>query len=159
MIRVALLKILVWFTMVTCGLSQATEIVTLRMPQEVHLYGGESTEIRIIVGIKDGFHLQANPVNDDFLIPTTVEIKSAGEIIAGTPVYPPGTLFTLKDSPDTLWVYDGMFSINFPVQVSPDARLGTYRLEGEFYYQACDSVRCFAPRSISFTVSVRVVKK
>lgn len=64
---------------------------------------------------------------------------------------------TLQDAPDTLVVYGGAFTIKLPVEAPPGAPPATYALEGEFHYQACDSARCFAPRSIPFTVAVEEV--
>ncbi len=57
----------------------ADSIVKVNAP-EVTAYAGKSGEIHIYVTIKKGYHVQANKVNDDFMIPTTLEINT-GEII------------------------------------------------------------------------------
>lgn len=159
MTRLNFLAILTCFIGMEGGLSQTTEMITLEVPQEVRIAIGESSEIRIDVTIKEGYHVQANPVRDEFLIPATIETKFVKEIIPGNPIYPPSKLLTLKGASDTLLVYDGMFSIRLPIEVPLNAQAAKSKLEGSLYYQACDSIRCFAPRSISFTIPIKVVKK
>jgi hypothetical protein len=159
MIRLIVLVVLVLFPGIESGVAQTTDMVTLEFPPEVRIPIGESVEIDIEVTVKEAFHLQANPVNDDFLIPTTVEIKPQEDIIPGTPIYPPGKLFMLEDASDTLLVYDGTVPIKLPIRVLPAAHPEEYALEGELHYQACDSLRCFAPRSISFTIPINAVAK
>jgi DsbC/DsbD-like thiol-disulfide interchange protein len=141
------------------GISQAIEMVSLEIPQEVRISIGETEEISIDVTIKEGYHVQANPVNDDFLIPTAIETKSSKEIVPGTPIYPPGKSFILKGTYDTLLVYDGMFSIKLPIRLLFNAHQGEYTIEGKLHYQACDSIRCFVPRSVLFTIPIKLVKK
>lgn len=159
MIRLVSLVVLLLFPGIKIGVAQPTDMVTLEVPQEVRIPVGESVEVGIDIIIKEKLHLQANPVNDEFLIPTTVKLKPGKDIISGIPVYPPGNSFILKGTSDTLSVYDGRLSIRFPVQIRPAVKPGKYLLEGELYYQACDSLKCFAPRSISFTISIEAVEK
>jgi hypothetical protein len=88
--------------------------------------------VSIDIIIKKGFHLQANPVNDEFLIPTAVQLKPDKNIIPGAPVYPPGHLFILKGASDTLSVYGGRFSIGLPFQILPAAQPKEYTLKENF---------------------------
>jgi hypothetical protein len=120
---------------------------------------GEIVEIGVTVNIKEGYHLQANPVNDDFLIPTTLEVQSDKEIITGNPIYPPGESFNLEGSTDTLLVYSDKFYIEFPLKVTKKTQPGEYALKGKLHYQACDSIKCFAPRSMIFTIPIKAVKR
>jgi hypothetical protein len=159
MIILFFLVLLVLFPGIEYGIAQTKDMVTLEFPPEVGIPIGETVELDISVIVKETFHLQANPVNDEFLIPTSVEIKPRKDIITEAPVYPPGKSFILKGTSDTLFVYDGRFSIRLPIQIIPAAQTGEYALEGELHYQACDSLKCFAPRSISFTIPVKAVKE
>jgi hypothetical protein len=158
MIRLIILSISVLFIWLEKGFLQETKILNIEVPKQVSIPRGETLGIKIEVNIKETYHIQANPVNDDFLIPTSLEIKPDKIVIPGTPIYPTGKSFKLEGLADNISVYDGKFSITLPIYVRNTVQPGEYPIKGKLHYQACDSARCFAPRSISFTIPLIVEK-
>jgi hypothetical protein len=88
--------------------------------------------------IDDGWHINANPSSNRFLIPTTVELVDDSPI--ESVVYPPGKPFRASFSPTELSVYDG--TIRIPIR-TPAAAGSTLVVR----YQACTERRCQRPVS------------
>jgi DsbC/DsbD-like thiol-disulfide interchange protein len=124
---------------------------------EVIAHAGKSAVIYVYVAVKEGYHIQANKVNDEFIIPTTLDINADKIIITGKQVFPAGKKFKLKGTSDYLFVYGGKFKIAIPFKVREKIRRGKYTLDAKLHYQACDDKTCFFPKSIDFFISVKVM--
>ena len=131
-------------------------IVKVNAP-EVPAYAGKSGEIHIYVTIKKGYHIQANKVNDDFIIPTTFEINTGEIITTGKQSFPSGKKFRLEGTSDYLLVYDGVFKITIPFKTFEKIKKGKYTLDAKLHYQACDNKTCYSPKTVVFSVAVKVI--
>lgn len=154
-----ILSLLICLIGINVAISKATELVTLEVPKEVIIAQGESSEVSLEVVVKEGYHVQANPASNEFLIPTTIEDISVKGVSVGKPKYPPGKPFTLEGTSSPILVYDGRFYISLPIEVSPNTQLSQTKLTGSFRYQSCDAKRCYFPQSISFNIPFEIVKK
>ncbi len=112
--------------------------------------------VRLTVAIKDGFHIQANKLDDPYLIPTTVELDRTNAIIAHQAQFPAGHILKIAGMADPLMVYDGRIEVLIPIELSLAAQTGSHIIAGKLNYQACDNVRCFRPRELPFTVNIEV---
>jgi hypothetical protein len=131
-------------------------IVKLAAP-EVIVNAGKEGLISVLVSVKNGYHIQANKVNNEFIIPTTLELDTIECIAVKGQSFPSSKRIRLEGSTDYLPVYDGNFKIFIPFKVSGTAKSGEYNLEGRLKYQACDDKTCFFPRSIVFIIVIKVV--
>jgi hypothetical protein len=131
-------------------------IVKVNAP-EVTAYAGKSGEIHIYVTIKKGYHIQANKVNDDFIIPTTFEINTGEIITTGKQSFPSGKKFRLEGTSDYLRVYDGVFKITIPFKTFEKIQKGKYTLDAKLHYQACDNKTCYSPKTVVFSIAVKVI--
>ncbi len=131
------------------------EIVVIKTQEVQRIEIGKSSEIVIKSVVKNGYHIQANPVADEFLIPTRVTIKSADGFRIGEPVYPVGKPFSFQGMGDKFSVYGGEFMVKLPITLASSVAPKEYLLEGELHYQACDSATCLAPRTIPFELKIQ----
>jgi hypothetical protein len=136
--------------------SRPTPVVTVKPPTSVILAPGGSSEARLTVLVGDGFHLQANPASQEYLVPTRVELERASDVRPGRPVYPPGRPYRLQGAASDLAIYDGDFEIRVPLKASDDAAPGDRSLHGTVHYQACDARICLKPASVEFALTVRI---
>ncbi len=146
---------LIFLALVNCMFAQTPDFIELLTPAELNTAAGEINNIVLEINIEKGYHIQANPVNEEFLIPTSVKIISSKNVIVGNPVYPAGKTLTLRGTEENLVVYDGKINIIIPVQITQPVQKDFDLIEGEFEYQACDSVKCFMPRTITFAIPVK----
>lgn len=146
---------LIFLTMFNCMFAQTPDFIELLTPAEFNTEPEEMNNIVLEINVEKGYHIQANPVEEDFLIPTTVKITSSKNVLVGNPVYPAGKTLTLRGTEENLVVYDGKIYIIIPVQITQPAQKDFHLIEGELEYQACDSVKCFMPRTITFAIPVK----
>jgi hypothetical protein len=117
---------------------------------------GKRIMIPVEVKVKEGYHIQANKVNDESLIPAKLEITPIPQLIVELPVFPDHKLFRLESTEDDLNVFDGKFEIKVPIKTASGTAAGRYILKAAFRYQACDHKSCFFPRTINIELPVVV---
>ncbi len=136
-------------------LSGTPAIVTINVTESI-IHVGVSAMIPISVEVKDGYHIQANGVNDESLIPTTLEVSDNKNIIINKQEFPPGKQFKLEGTDSFLNVYDGKFLIKLFISPVAKAPTGKCNLGAKLRYQACDSKSCLFPKVIDFLIPVEV---
>lgn len=102
--------------------------------------GGAAIVVRL--AIDEGFHINANPASEDFLVPTRVTAVD-GEI--GPVDYPAGKPFRAEFARSAIDVYEGTLELRVPVAGEVPTRL---RLE----LQACNDEVCLAPDEVEVAV-------
>jgi Thiol:disulfide interchange protein DsbD, N-terminal len=154
-----LLGSLVW-AMPYPSLQSALEtdpIVVVQDQQEWELAPGESKVIIASFIIKDGYHIQADKVSDENLIPTSIKIESSKDFKIKDPVYPVPEEFLMTGVSEPLLVFSGVLEIRLPVKIYQLAEKGLYAVECVLRYQACDSRQCLFPRELPFTVNLKIL--
>ncbi len=132
------------------------DIVKIRVP-EIVVSAGKIAVIKIQVEIKKGYHIQANKVNDELLIPATVKIDEAKNIIISGQEFPPAKKIKLEGTDYFLDVYDGIFEIRISFKTIEKIPKGKYLMNAQFHYQACDNKTCLFPKSIEFFIPIKIV--
>ncbi len=102
--------------------------------------GGAAILVRL--EIDDGFHINANPASEDFLVPTRITALD-GEI--GPIDYPPGKPFRAEFARSAIDVFEGVLELRVPVIGEMPTRL---RVD----LQACDDRVCLAPDEVEVAV-------
>jgi hypothetical protein len=135
--------------------TNADSIVRVSAPSVIIRVGGHKL-IPVYIFVKKGFHIQANKVTDEFIIPTTLEIDSSGVLYVGKQRYPAPKKFRLEGTTQDLPVYDGSFTILIQCRVGEKVQKGKYILPAKLHYQACDHKTCFFPKTVTFKIEVQV---
>jgi hypothetical protein len=117
-------------------------------PQTIQ--AGTGSVDAITFHVASGFHVQANPAADEFLIPLTVKLVPGPGLKVGDPKYPAPEKYRLHGTDVDLLTYSGTFSVGVPLNVTADARAGAVTLSGSVRYQACDRRSCKPPATIEF---------
>jgi hypothetical protein len=124
---------------------------------EVVVHAGKSSVIKMEIEIKEGYHIQANKVKDDLLIPATIEINEDKNITTGRQEFPSAKKFKLEGTDDFLDVFDGVFEIRIPFKTIEKIPKGKYILNAKLHYQACDNRTCLFPKSIRFSIPLKII--
>ncbi len=133
-----------------------SDIVKINVP-EIVVSAGKNGVIKAEVEIMKGYHIQANKVKDELLIPSTVKIDEDKNITTGRQEFPPSKKFKLEGTDDFLDVYDGVFEIRIPFETSEKIPKGQYILNAKLQYQACDNKSCLFPKSIEFSIPIKII--
>ena len=132
-------------------------LVTVDAPPLEAKAGGE-VELRVKVSVTEGWHVQANPPTEDYLIPTKLELTTADGITIDKVTYPSAKKFRLQGSNKDFAVYDGTFDVVVKLKLPAGLKPGEHRLKGQLGYQACDARSCRPPASapVEATITVAV---
>jgi DsbC/DsbD-like thiol-disulfide interchange protein len=155
--RVTVFLFLLFFVGIGTVFSQETVLVTILPSEPVAVAKGQTAQLTITAKIKKGFHIQANPAADEFLIPTTLTVQASEGIVPGKTVYPPGQPYRLKDSMEDLLTYEDEVTIMLPIKVMDSAPAGNTKLTGKLNFQPCDDRKCLFPRSVPIIIPVKIV--
>lgn len=131
------------------------DIVTVVVPKVIVQAGKHSTML-VSIGVKSGYHIQAHEIDDEFIIPTTLEIIGNNDFVIQKQIFPPSKKFKLEGTDNYLEVYDGRFEVRVFFTTTRKIQKKIHRLKGKLSYQACDSLRCFSPKIVEFLMEVDV---
>lgn len=132
--------------------TSSTDFIQYKGSSSTNLASGGQSAITVSFQIKDGYHIQANEVNDDSLIPVRLEMGTSEGIYYGQPVFPEWKEFKMEGTNDRLWVFDEMLDVKIPLKITKEKLRRDYLLKGNLHYQACDSWKCYFPRVLEFEV-------
>lgn len=154
--KIALLVILALSVQTMAANVKHAPVVSFSEPLFAELKAGGKTEGILTILVQKGFHVQANPASQKYLIPTRLELQAAEDITPGKPLYPKGKPYRLKGASDDLSVYEDTFQIKIPVKAETSAKEGEHVLHGKLIYQACDDRSCLPPTSIPVELHVKI---
>jgi hypothetical protein len=131
-------------------------VVRVLPPEAVLVVPGGSADVRLEVTVAPGFHVQANPASEPYLIPLKLELKPAPGLRPGKVTYPPGRPYRLRGATSDLSTYGGSFDVRVHLEAEKGAATGERRVEGSLRYQACDDRVCLRPASVAVEIPVTV---
>lgn len=132
--------------------TSSADFIQYKGSSSTHLESGGLSAITVSFQIKDGYHIQANKVNDDSLAPVRLEMGTSEGIYYGQPIFPEWKEFKMEGTNDRLWVFDEMLDVKIPLKITKEKLRRDYLLKGNLHYQACDSRKCYFPRVLEFEV-------
>ena len=123
---------------------------------------GETFQAFVDVRIAEGWHLNANPASEHWLIPTSLTVNSLDLPLEVQGVrYPEPKRLHVAGTEDSLDVYDGTVRLVSTMQLSSKAPVGQDGIVRLIIqYQACDDGGiCLQPAEWVGVISVRVTKR
>jgi len=119
---------------------------------------GMSFQVAVVLKIRNGFHVNAREVTEDYLIPTDLRAELPAGFKLGAVAYPKGTLQTFTFSKNKkLNVYSGNVTILLPLTVFATAPLGPQRIPMKLRYQACSTEICLPPVTKEVDATLNIV--
>lgn len=117
---------------------------------------GRTFEVAVVGEIMKGFHVNANKVLEDYLIPTTLTAQLPAGWTLVESKYPNGKELKFEFSEKPLNVYEGTFVTRLKLTAPADAPLGATKLPLTLRYQACNDVACLPPVKLAVEAEVIV---
>jgi uncharacterized protein len=115
---------------------------------------GSTFDVFVTLRIAEGWHVNANPASEEFLVPTTISgAPGAGYEVVHVD-YPYGRPLEALASEEPLSVYDGAvtFRVRLRAPLTDGLQAATARLV--LAYQVCDNSKCLAPETLEFAVAM-----
>lgn len=113
-------------------------------------------QVKIPVVVKEGYHVNSNTPNEEYLIPLKLTWTSLGALEGGTVTYPKPEAEKYEFSDKPLSVYTGGFDLVANFKVAANAQVGPGAAVGKLRYQACSNRACYPPKTLDITVSYQV---
>lgn len=130
--------------------------VVKAQPQEATIAPGSSGEALVLVQIKSGYHVNANPPSLPFLKPTELELKPAEGISVEFITYPDPLIKNFSFSETPLKVYEGDTQLKVRLKADKKVAPGKHNLSAKLRVQACDDKVCYAPGALDVVVPVNI---
>jgi thiol:disulfide interchange protein DsbD len=115
----------------------------------------EPVRINVKATVQDGFHINANKISDEDLIPTTIKVES-GDFKLSKTSWPVSEKYKFSFSETELEVYAGTVNIGLTLKANKNLKPGKYDISGAVNYQACNDRACFPPKNAEFSVTVTI---
>ena len=113
------------------------------------LQAGGKTKVVIWLTIRKGWHINSNPANPDFLVPTEIEFESKLGTKLSKRKYPKPKLFTSEGFDEPIHVYEGRVPILAELHVPRAAAGKVETMDITVRYQCCNDRKCLRPMKIS----------
>jgi hypothetical protein len=124
---------------------------------KVQVKPGGTATVPLDFRVAREFHINSNKPHSENLIATVLKLNATAPVTVGGLKYPAGEDVAFPFSQgEKLSVYSGDFTISASVKAAPNAPGGTYPVEGELRFQACDRSACYPPKSMPVKFSVTV---
>ncbi len=121
------------------------------------IHPGEIFKIAVVLTINGGWHINANPVNDEFLIPTTLTAEENNGFRVLQTSYPQPKTGKFEYSEVELQIYSTDAVLGLAVKADESMALGGHKLKLKVSYQACNDRFCLPPKEIGLEIPVEVV--
>ena len=117
---------------------------------------GGTVRLAVVLTTRGEWHVNANKVNDEFMIPTTLEVTAPEGVTVTGIVYPEAHQKQLSFSDTPLALYNGTVPIGVLVEVARTVEPGTIHITANLTYQACDNEKCLAPETKMIAIPLKV---
>ena len=135
----------------------AAQVVTLDADLEMAaIVRGATARLAVEMAIANGFHINANPPSEEWLIATAVTVGGVAGVAAEQTFYPKAEKVLFGFWPQPLAVYERSAVAGVRLSVEPDAPLGEHTLDISVDYQACNDQACLAPTRVSMVLPMLI---
>ena len=136
-------------------LVSSASVVRVEAPG-VEAAAGGTAEASVNLAITNGYHVNANPPSESYLIATELTVEPGEGFTVGKPVYPPSVTRKFAFAEKPLAVYEGQTAIKLPLSVASTASKGAHTLRAKLKVQACDDKVCYQYSTIETSIPVTV---
>lgn len=155
MLRVYLSLILILFATNLFAQENVVSLSIKNFPKEIK--AGVPFEFDIVADIENGWHINSNKPNEDYLIPSNIEISPKIKILET--IYPKAhdVKFSFSDVPVS--VYENRITIKVKAIIDNSFPENKKSLTVTLNYQACNNQTCLAPNQVSQNIKINFIKQ
>ncbi len=124
--------------------------------ENVEVRAGATAEGSVRLSIARGYHVNANPATEKFLIPTSLEVRPDAGVTAEKITYPKALKKKFAFSEVPLAVYEDDAQITFTIRAPQTAAPGQHTLGARLRVQPCDDEKCYPPTNVETNIPVTV---
>jgi hypothetical protein len=134
-----------------------TNVLSVTPPVGLVLKAGGTSEVKLKLALRAGYHVNSNTPSDKYLIPLKLT-WNPGPAQAEEVVFPKPEMEKVAFPPNLLSVFTGQFELVTRFKVPANAAPGPSALIGKLRYQACNDRMCLAPKNLDVAMQVDIVR-
>ena len=135
----------------------AGNVLSVTAPVGTVLKAGATSEVKIKLALRAGYHVNSNTPSDKYLIPLKLT-WNPGPAEAVEVVFPKPQQEKVAFPPNLISVFTGQFDLVTRFKVPATAATGPSALVGKIRYQACNDRMCLAPKTLDVAMQVDIVR-
>jgi thiol:disulfide interchange protein DsbD len=117
---------------------------------------GRAFEVAAAIEVAHGYHVQANKVLQDYLIPLTLTPDVPAGIRVASTEYPKAQMVKFPFATQPMAVYEGKFVVRMKLEADPGAPTGATKIPMTLRFQACNDQLCLPPTKLPLTAEFEV---
>ena len=121
---------------------------------ENELHAGARTRVVVVLEIKEGWHINAANVLDDYSIPTKISLINDRFLLTDIE-YPEGKITPISWG-GNMSLYEATVRIPAVITASETISEGKNELEFQVSYQACNDITCMSPENVSIPAEIMI---
>jgi hypothetical protein len=152
------LKFLPALALLACqsvSLGQTSQLLTAAPPPKITAKRNETTEARLTLQLRSGYHVNSNAPNEDYLIPLRLKWEQ-GPLAAAEVIFPKPEQKNYSFSSKPVSVFTGEFQVVTKFKVEAGAPAGPGVLIGKLRYQACSEDTCYRPATLEIRLPYEI---
>jgi uncharacterized protein len=131
--------------------------LSVTAPVGLVLKAGTTSEVKLKLALRTGYHVNSNTPSDKYLIPLKLT-WNPGPAQVEEVVFPKPQMEKVTFSPNPLSVFTGQFELTTRFKVPATAQPGPSALIGKLRYQACNDRMCLTPKNLDVAMQVDIVR-
>jgi thioredoxin:protein disulfide reductase len=120
------------------------------------IHSGTLLKVATKLNIQEGWHINSNKPNDEFLIASKI-VSSDKRFPLAKIVFPSANEINLGFSDKPVSVFENEITIGLLVNIDKSLLAGEYRIPIQFGYQACNNQSCMPPANVKDTLTISIV--
>jgi hypothetical protein len=126
----------------------------------IQIAPGQEASLEVPLHIAPGFHVQANPASNEFLVPLEFSLiaPESGVVQDWRVSYPLPDRMRLEGTSEDLMTYSDRITVGVRLRVANDTRPGRHELQAQVRYQACNDRRCLFPDTVAMSIPIEVTE-
>jgi hypothetical protein len=134
---------------------QGSNVLTVAPVEKVQAKRNETVPVKITAQLREGYHVNSNKPNDEYLIPIKLTWQAAPLEVEDVAYPKPETMkSTFSEKP--LSVYSGTFDLISKLKVPASATAGPVLATGKLRYQACNDRMCLPPKTLEIPLTIYI---
>jgi cytochrome c biogenesis DsbD-like protein len=117
---------------------------------------GRQFEVAAVAQVAQGYHVQANKVLADYLIPLTLTPELPAGFRVVSTEYPKAQLKKFSFAAQPMAVYEGRIVVRMTLEAAAGAPTGSVKIPMTLRFQACNDQLCLPPAKLPLAVEFEV---
>jgi len=117
---------------------------------------GRQFEVAAVAQVAPGYHVQANKVLQDYLIPLTLTPDLPPGFTVVDTEYPKAQMVKFPFAKQSMAVYEGRFVVRMKIEAASTAATGAVKIPITLRFQACNDQLCLPPTKLPLEAELQV---